>query len=128
MASLLQSCAAIKTISGNIVRDYIIVSCSAFEAKNTVKSSFAKYVVVQNDALQFPICVFRFSGNEYAALWMQCTHQGAELQVFGDKLQCPAHGSEFDNRGNVQNGPADTHLRTLPVTIDNNQIKIYLTK
>jgi Rieske Fe-S protein len=57
---------------------------------------------------------------------MRCTHQGTELQVFGDKLQCPAHGSEFNNSGAVQNGPADIKLRTFPVTLDNHQLKISL--
>lgn len=57
---------------------------------------------------------------------MSCTHQNAELQVFGDKLQCPAHGSEFDNTGRVLNAPADTNLRTFPVTVENNTIKISL--
>ena len=49
---------------------------------------------------------------------MQCTHQGAELQASGDMLQCPAHGSEFNNKGTVTNGPADTDLRTFPVTVN----------
>jgi Rieske Fe-S protein len=46
--------------------------------------------------------------------------------VFGDRLQCPAHGSEFSNKGIVGNGPADTNLRTLPVTIQNDNIYISL--
>ena len=46
----------------------------------------------------------------------------------GDYLQCPAHGSEYDNRGKVTNGPADKDLRTFPVTIDNNQLFIDLRK
>ena len=57
---------------------------------------------------------------------MRCTHQGTELQVFGDKLQCPAHGSEFNNLGQVGNGPADTALRTFLVTITDRQLKISL--
>jgi len=57
---------------------------------------------------------------------MRCTHQGAELQVFGDKFQCPAHGSEFNSNGGIQNGPADMKLRTFAITIENNQLKISL--
>lgn len=57
---------------------------------------------------------------------MQCTHQGAELQVFGDKLQCPAHGSEFSNKGSLENGPADRNLRNFPIIIDNGTLKISL--
>jgi Rieske Fe-S protein len=81
---------------------------------------------VQHDQLQYPICVYRLSENEYTALWMSCTHQGTELQVFGDKLQCPAHGSEFSNRGDIQNGPADKSLRIFPVKVETNQLLISL--
>lgn len=60
------------------------------------------------------------------ALLMECTHQGAELQVFGDKLQCAAHGSEFSNKGIVESGPASTDLRKFPVRIENNILKVSL--
>jgi len=90
------------------------------------KDSFRKYVVVQHEKLKYPVCVYRFSETAYTALLMRCTHQGAELQVFGARLQCPAHGSEFNNKGVVQTGPADTNLRTFPVTLFNNQLLISL--
>ena len=57
---------------------------------------------------------------------MRCTHQGTELQASGDRLQCPAHGSEFDNKGTVKTGPADKALRSFPVTVSNNQLFIDL--
>ncbi|MEP7108194.1 MAG: Rieske (2Fe-2S) protein [Ferruginibacter sp.] len=123
---MLQSCANTRLLSGKIAGDNLIVPVSDFETKNGNNIYFKKYIVVLNDILQYPICVYRFNEKEYAALWMRCTHQGTELQVFGDKLQCPAHGSEFDNRGDLQNGPADSKLRTFPVTIENNQLKISL--
>ncbi|MBC7888894.1 MAG: Rieske (2Fe-2S) protein [Ferruginibacter sp.] len=126
LAGILQSCGASKLLSGKIAGDNLIVPISDFETKNGKDVYFKKYLVVQNDLLQYPICVYRFNEKEYTALWMRCTHQGTELQVFGDKLQCPAHGSEFNNRGGVQDGPADVKLRTFPVTIENNQLKISL--
>jgi nitrite reductase/ring-hydroxylating ferredoxin subunit len=76
--------------------------------------------------LKFPVCVYRFSETSYTALYMRCPHQGAELQVFGDRLQCPAHGSEFDDKGVVKTGPADTNLRTFPVSINKDQLLISL--
>jgi Rieske Fe-S protein len=57
---------------------------------------------------------------------MQCTHQGNELSAYGDKLVCSAHGSEFDNRGNVTNSPADKPLKSFQVTIKNNSLNISL--
>ena len=126
MAVMMQGCSLTKMLNGQIAGDNLIVPLSEFEIKKGKEIQFKKYLVVQNDILQYPVCIYRFNENEYSALWMRCTHQGTELQVFGEKLQCPAHGSEFNNRGGVQDGPADVKLRTFPVTIENNQLKISL--
>jgi len=123
---LLQGCSASKMMNADIIGSDLIVPLSDFEIVKDNEKNFKKYIVVQNEQLQHPICVYRLDDKNYSAMLMQCTHQGVELQVFGDKLQCPAHGSEFDNKGAVQNGPADTNLRTFPVAIENNQLKISL--
>lgn len=121
---LLPGCGtASKIVSGKIVEDNLVVDISDFE---TQKGKFKKYLIVENDILRYPVCVYRFNENDYSALFMRCTHQGAELQVFGDTLQCPAHGSEFNNRGLTKTGPAIAGLRTFPVQIENNQLKISL--
>jgi len=126
LAAVLQSCFTTNLLSGKIEGDNLVVPVTDFETKNGPNVFFKKYVVFQNDILQYPICIYRLNEHEYTALWMRCTHQGTELQVFGDKLQCPAHGSEFDRRGGIQNGPADIKLRTFPVTVENGQLKISL--
>lgn len=126
IGTILQGCTSSKIIGGNISGDELIIPVSDFETSAGNEKHFKKYIVLQNEILQYPICVYRHNENEYSALWMRCTHQGAELQVFGDKLQCPAHGSEFGNKGDVQNGPAENKLRTFPVTIVQNQLKISL--
>lgn len=120
----LQGCAGTRYLSAMIEDSDMIVPLSAFANKD--KGTFLSYVIVENEILQFPICVYRTSTTEYNALWMQCTHQGNELQVFGDMLQCPAHGSEFTRRGEVQNGPANMSLRTFPVTVLDDKLKISL--
>ncbi len=117
---------ASKLISADIAGSDMLVPLSEFEHKKGGKIDFRKYVVVQNDLLKYPICVYRFSDTQFEALWMRCTHQGTELQVFGDKMQCPAHGSEFNNHGQVVNGPAASPLRTFPVTISEHQLSISL--
>lgn len=124
---ILSSCISNKTIAGTIKDDDIIVPLSDF-VENSSSNVKRPYVILQNEMLKYPICVFRISDTEYEAVWMQCTHQGSQLQVFGDKLQCPAHGSEFSNRGLVQNGPADKALRKFPVRIESDFLKISLKK
>ncbi len=126
MSGTLQSCNTTKQLSGRIVGDNLTVPVSDFETRNGNNTYFKKYIVVHNDILQYPICIYRFDEHTYSALWMRCTHQGTELQVFGDRLQCPAHGSEFDNKGTAQNGPADVKLRTFPVILEKDQLKISL--
>jgi Rieske Fe-S protein len=85
-----------------------------------------QYIIVRNDALQFPIYLYRFSETEYSAVLMKCTHQGNELSASGDHLTCSAHGSEFNNRGTVVNGPAEKDLRQFKVTVNNAQLLIDL--
>lgn len=126
MTTMLQGCTGTKIISGQIGGDDLIVHLKDFETRAAGETHYKKYIVVQNEILQYPVCVYRISEKEYTALWMQCTHQGAELQVFGEKLQCPAHGSEFDSKGNLQNGPAEKGLRHFPVIIEDNRLKISL--
>ena len=123
LGALLASCSSTRMVAGSISQSGLVVPVSAFAEKG---DTFRKYVVVHNDQLKYPICLYRFGAEDYSALLMRCPHQGAELQVFGDRLQCPAHGSEFSNKGVVENGPADTNLRILPVTIQNGQINISL--
>lgn len=119
MIGVVAGCAGTKYVSVPIEGDSLVVPLLSFTDR--------KYVVVENEKLEYPICVYRFSDNEYKALLMRCTHQGTELQVFGDRLQCPAHGSEFSNTGTVQNGPADTALRTFEVSVLTDTIKIKLS-
>lgn len=124
MPEWLASCAGTRYLSVPIEGDSLVVPAQSF---TTPENKTLKYLIVHNEQLEYPICVYRFSQNEYKALLMKCTHQGTELQVFGDRLQCPAHGSEFSNKGEVQNGPADTPLRTFVVAVDADNIKIKLS-
>ncbi|MEQ8904113.1 Rieske 2Fe-2S domain-containing protein [Ekhidna sp.] len=120
---ILSSCAATTRIKASINGSFLELDSQSFENDG----GFRKYIIVENEQLQYPISVFRMDEFNYKALYMRCTHQGTELQVFGDRLQCPAHGSEFTNNGTVQNGPADKDLRSFPVIVENNVIKIDLS-
>ena len=127
MPEWLSGCAGTRYLSVPIEGDSLVVPVQSFVSDSETEKKFLKYLVVHNDQLEYPICVYRFSDSEYKALLMRCTHQGTELQVFGDRLQCPAHGSEFSNKGEVQNGPADTPLRTFPVSATADSIKVRLS-
>ena len=126
IGTALSSCAATKYISGKLGNDGLFIDTSEFVTKQNGKAVHRSFIIVRNDALQYPVCIYRLNDNEYSALWMSCTHQGTELQASGDRLQCTAHGSEFDNKGIVKTGPANKSLRSFPVTVSNNQLFIDL--
>jgi Rieske Fe-S protein len=126
IAAMLPSCTSTRYTSGTLGKDGLFIDPKEFLTKQNGKTAYRSFIIVRNDALQYPVCIYRFNDNEYSALWMSCTHQGTELQASGDRLQCTAHGSEFDNKGAVKTGPADRSLRTFPVTVSNNQLFIDL--
>jgi len=124
-ATLVTGCAGARFLTGHIVDTYLQFPSDAFLVKEGTKQLL--YVIVQHPDLKYPVCVYRLSDEEYMALLMRCTHQGTQLQVFGERLECPAHGSAFDKQGDVQNGPAEDDLRTFPVKLEPGIIKIDLS-
>jgi Rieske Fe-S protein len=128
ISSLLPACSATRYIAGNLGKDGLTVSKDEFLIGQKGNTAYRSFIIIRNDALQYPICVYRFGDQEYSALWMRCTHQGSELQASGDFLQCPAHGSEFNNRGLVTSGPADNNLRIFPVISTATELFIDLRK
>ena len=126
VAGALSSCQPSKYIGGTLGKDGLTVNADEFITKQNGKTTYRPFIIVRNEALQYPVCVYRFSETDYSALWMKCTHQGTELLVSGDYLQCTAHGSEFNNKGTVKNGPADRNLRNFPVTVIHDKLFIDL--
>ena len=125
---MVSSCVSTKYVSGKVAKDGITIDKDDFKIKQKGGTAYSSFVIVRNEILKYPICIYRINDDEYTALWMRCTHQGTELQASGDVLQCSAHGSEFNSKGQVRNGPANTALRTFPVTVTNNEIFIDLRK
>lgn len=125
--ALIASCNIPTHVNGHINGGFLEFPSAAFQQQKNGTTSFRQFVIVQNDQLEYPICVYRLNENDFSALWMKCPHQGAELQAFGTKLQCPAHGSEFDQHGVVQSPPADNNLRSFKITQHNTLLKIALS-
>ena len=122
--TVLESCTAVKYGTGKLTDNGMLVNADEFKSGNKTRD----YVIIRHDDLLYPICLYRLSDNEYSAILMRCSHQGAELQVSGDRLMCPAHGSEFDKSGHVVQAPAMSDLRKFPVSILDNQLFIDLRK
>lgn len=110
LPALLSGCSGGAVATGTLTGNDLVIPLSEFEARSAGSS-----LIVYHTRLHYPIGVFRHPDGHFSAVWMSCTHQGTELQVFGDHLSCPAHGSEFTSKGEVKNGPADKPLRRFTV-------------
>ncbi len=126
-AFIVSGCQATHYVTGTLLEADLVLPVSEFNSEKDLVQK-RSFIIIQNDKLEFPIYVYRFSDTEYSALWMKCAHQGAELQASGDHLYCPSHGSEYNNLGEVKQGPAETNLRTFPVTVQGDSILINLRK
>jgi nitrite reductase/ring-hydroxylating ferredoxin subunit len=120
--ALLSGCSGTRTAMSVVVGDDLVIPVSSFVDGNGERR---KYVVATHDQLKQPIAVFQ-EGDGYRAVLMRCTHRGAELRVTGDRLECSAHGSQFDSAGAVLEGPASSPLRVFPVVERDGSILISL--
>ncbi len=126
LSVFLQSCASANYFAQTSLNENkIILPKIEFIKTQDDKTSQRKYVLVKTEKLNFPICIYK-TGEEYTALLLECTHKGCELHPSGDFLICPCHGSEFTNKGIVQNPPAEENLKTFLITTDHENIYIQL--
>jgi cytochrome b6-f complex iron-sulfur subunit len=124
---LLQACT-----TGKYISDFsqsgtkISVKKTAFTVVKKDKTVEQKYILLKPDSLQFPIALYKVNASGYKAILLQCTHQGCEVSPYETTIVCPCHGAEFNTKGEVTQGPADSNLRTFTTTEDNETIYIQL--
>ena len=61
------------------------------------------------------VYVLALDDGAFAAVSPVCTHQGCTVEVAGQFLECPCHGSVFTRDGAVVQGPAAAPLVRFPV-------------
>lgn len=127
LSSLLTGCGTASHYAiASYIDNRIVLKKSEFLEPKNAPTGHRSYVLTRTLKAGYQICIYRHSEDEFTALSLQCTHQGCELQPADDYLVCPCHGSEFSNRGAVQQGPAETHLQQWRVTSDNDHIYLHL--
>lgn len=77
-----------------------------------------------------PVAIFNLDGSFYA-IGDTCSHEEASLSegdVFGDCVECPLHGAEFDIKtGQARTLPAVQPVPTYPVKVEGDAILVSLT-
>lgn len=127
LLTLLQSCGTSKSISATYSNNQLVLPVSSFVTVKNGEPKYSRMLMVRHEKLDYPIALFRKNENEYKALLLRCTHQGSELNVYGDLISCSAHGSEFSNTGEVVQGPAEQPLKSYPVKVTSENLYISLT-
>ena len=127
IGTILQSCSSTNYFAQSTYsNNQITINKKEFIVTDKEKSRQRAYVIIKNNNLYFPICLYKISEENYSAVLMECTHKSCELQPQGNFLVCPCHGSEFTNKGIVQNPPAEENLKSFNITTDNDNIYIQL--
>ena len=75
------------------------------------------FLRVQPEGYADPLYVLAVGGGEYVAVSPICTHRGCTVEVVGDALVCPCHGSSYDRQGQVLEGPAERALQQFPTRL-----------
>jgi Rieske Fe-S protein len=68
------------------------------------------------------IVIVRPTESTVTAFSAICTHEGCTVRPAGQELDCPCHGSVFDLKGAVLNGPAQRPLRPVKVTLSGDDV------
>lgn len=116
MGLLLDGCTSIKRIDTTITNNKVTVNKSEFEEHN--------FLVLNNPKFRTPIYLNKVNEDSYQALLMLCTHKDCDIKPTGSYLTCPCHGSQFDNKGKVLNGPATKNLTGFKTLTDETTITI----
>jgi len=85
------------------------------------------FVLLEVARLPAPVYVRQVDADDYTAVLLRCTHRGCTVQPSRNLLECPCHGSRYNNRGEVVKGPASRNLRPYPVTADAEYVRIALS-
>ena len=124
---MLQSCGtAAYFAQSSIINNQIAVRKAEFTYLKKEQTLQRKFVMVKHERLEMPICVYKHGEDDYTALYTECTHKGCEVKPNDNFIACPCHGSEYTNKGVVQNPPAERNLKQFKVTIDNDNIYVHV--
>jgi nitrite reductase/ring-hydroxylating ferredoxin subunit len=120
---MLSSCGSMRVVAGTLEGEDLVLPQGSFLGND---GAALTQVVASHPKLKQPIAVFH-TQQGYHAVLMRCTHKGVELRIVGERLECSAHGSLFDQRGAVLEGPASEPLRSFPVQERDGRIHISLS-
>ena len=68
--------------------------------------------------------VMSVGNGEFSVLSPICTHRGCTVELAGERLVCPCHGSTYDRKGAVLRGPAERALASVPTSVESGDVLV----
>ena len=81
-------------------------------------------LTIQPDGLADPLLVLNIGDGKYSVLSPICTHRACTVELAGERLECPCHGSAYDREGRVLNGPAERALTRYAASVQGDRLVI----
>jgi Rieske Fe-S protein len=75
------------------------------DAKNEALNKVGGSIMLDDEKI-----LIKASLTQFTALSLICKHKGCTVELSGDKFVCPCHGSEYDLKGTVTQGPSKKDL------------------
>ena len=83
-------------------------------------------IKLQPAGMEDPIYLLA-NGSDFVAVSPICTHRGCTVDVHGERLVCPCHGSTYNRSGEVLKGPAQRALTRYAITRRADTLVIHVT-
>jgi nitrite reductase/ring-hydroxylating ferredoxin subunit len=112
LSPLLAACASLVTRTVRPVDGRIDLALAQYPELTEPRGSLKIVPEGQSE----PIYVLSLPDASFAALSPICTHLGCTVDISGEVLICPCHGSTYDRGGKVLRGPAERALTRYGVT------------
>lgn len=120
MLSILEGCVTYRYVDYQLKNNKLKVTKVVFQEDS--------FVLLQNPQGKSPIYLRKKTDGSFRALLLECTHKQCTVNPSLNGLSCPCHGSRYDAKGNVLEGPARRDLFSYRVTTDADHIYIELPK
>ena len=106
ISPLLGACASLATHPVPIEGGRVRVSLSEHPTLNQPGG----VLKILPNGMKDPLYVLALSDGVFTVVSPICTHRGCTVDVQGQRLVCPCHGSTYDREGRVLKGPAERSL------------------